>query len=246
VRQLSLAVRAALAGLAVLFAATPRGEAGPTVSFDANVKEWSSSTLPGPGIYPIGGSGQINGGFVVSTGSDGAQIGLRGFLRTIGFLPQTNDGVLTATYFAPTGSPGGNLARWNAEFDIDLRGTGHTINDYTATVTLTDRGGLVTGPVDLVLTGLIDSDAVLYQDSENPGFPLFAPAFPAFDPNAPGVYSFDLKLTPRTFTGDTLEVNMNVDVGAVPEPSTLVLCLGGGGLLVLSARGRRYLRGGAA
>jgi hypothetical protein len=213
------------------------------VSFDADVKEWSSSTLPGPGIYPIGGSGQINGGFVVSTGSDG-QIGLRGFLRTIGFLPQTNDGLLTATYFAPTGSPGGGLARWNAELDIDLRGSGHTLDDYTAIITLTDRSGLVT-PVDLVATGLIDGDAVLYQASENPGFPLFAPVFPSFDPNAPGIYSFDLKLTPRTFTGDTLEVAMNIDVGAVPEPSTLVLCLGGG-LLVLSARGRRYLRGGSA
>ncbi len=244
-RQLSLAVRAALAGLAVLFAATPRGEAGPTVGFDANVKEWSSSTLPGPGIYPIGGTGQINGGFVVSTGSDGAQIGLRGFLRTIGLLPQTNDGVLTATYFAPTGSPGGGLARWNFDLDIDLRGTGHTVDDYTALITITDRSGLVT-PVDLLTPGLIDPDTLLYQNSLNPGFPFLAPVFPAFDPNAPGVYSFDLKLTPRTFTGDTLEVKMNVDVGPVPEPSTLVLCLGGGGLLVLSARRRRYLRGESA
>jgi hypothetical protein len=208
--------------LAVLLAASPRLNAGPVVQFDANVNEWSSSTPPGPGIYPIGGSGQINGGFVVSTASNGDQIGLRAELRFIGLLPQTNDGVLTATYFAPAGTSGSNLALWNFEGNADFRATGHTASDYTAILTITDRNGQVT-PVDLVASGLAHPDAVLEQESENAGFPLFAPFFPSFDPNAPGVYSFDLTLTPKTFTGDTLEVKMNVDVAAVPEPSSLTL-----------------------
>jgi hypothetical protein len=221
--------RAALLGLAFVFAATSRGEAGSVTAFNANVNEWSSSTLADPtnGIYPIGGSSQINGGFVVTTGSDGAQIGLRASLRFVGLLPQTNDGH-AATYFAPTGSSGGNLAKWNFDADIDLRGTGHTLSDYTATATFTDRSNLVTS-VNLLTAG-IPGNVVLGQISENSGFSFLSAVFPSFNPDIPGVYSFDLTLVPKTFTGDTLEATMHVNVAAVPEPGTLVLaslCLSG-------------------
>jgi len=211
------------------------GQASPVTAFNANVKEWSSSTPSDPanGIFPIGGSGEINGGFVTSTTSDTAQIGLRARIRFDGLLPQTNDGVLTATYFAPAGTSGSNLALWNFDADIDLRGSGHTISDYTATLTVTDRSLLVT-PIDLVASGSAPANLVLGQSSENPGFPFLAPVFPSFDPNAPGVYSFDLKLVPKTFTGDTLEVKMNVDVVGVPEPSTVVLAFGCGTVALCS------------
>ncbi len=227
-------------GLVALLVAAPRAVAGPITTFNANVNEWSSSTPPGPGIYPIGGSGEVNGGFVVSTGTNGDQIGLRAERRFVGVLPQTNDGALTATYFAPAGTSGGNLALWDFDVDIDLRGGHHTISDYTATITVTDRGGQVT-PVDLTAPGLIDSDAILYQNALNPGFTFLAPVFPSFDPNAQGVYSFDLKLVPKSFDGDTLEAKMNVDVAAVPEPSALALCLGGAASLLFGRRLRaRY------
>jgi hypothetical protein len=223
-RQIFSGSRIALLGIGVFMAFAPIGRASPVTTFNANVNEWSSSTLPGPGVYPIGGSGQVNGGFVVTTGSDGAQIGLRASLRFIGpVLPQTNDGLLTATYFAPPGGSGG-LAKWNFDGDIDLRGTGHTISDYTATLTITDRGGLVT-PVNLVTPGAIASNAVLYQNSENPGFSFLAPIFPAFNPNLSGDYLFDLKLVPNpNIGGDTLEAKMDVEV--TPEPASLIL-LGG-------------------
>ncbi len=221
-RQFLSGGRTAVLGLAVLLAATSLGRAAPVTVFDANVNEWSSSTPADPanGIFPIGGTGEINGGFVVTTGSDGAQIGLRGFLRFIGLLPQTNDGKV-ATYFAPAGTSGGNLSLWNFDVDIDLRSTTHTLSDYTAIGTITDRSGLVT-PIDLLAAGA-PSNLVLGQASENPGFAFLSAAFPSFDPSAPGVYTFDLKLTPKTFDGDTLEATIKVDVAAVPEPGTLAL-----------------------
>ncbi|MFX5494551.1 hypothetical protein ABTD62_22670, partial [Acinetobacter baumannii] len=76
------------------------------------------------------------------------------------------------------------------------------------TLTYTDISGKVTA-VDLVASGQAPPNAVLLQEAENPGFSFLAPVFPSFDPNATGVYSFDLKLTPKTFDGDTLEVRMN-------------------------------------
>jgi hypothetical protein len=178
---------------------------------------------PGAGIYPIGGTGAINGGFVVTTGSDGAQIGIRGFQRFLGLLPQLNDGKV-ATYFAPAGTSGSNLALWNFDADIDLRSTSHTLGDYTATFTITDRLGKVT-PIDLVPPNFPDN-LRLGQSSENPGFPFLSSAFPSFEPNAPGVYQFDLKLTPKTFDGETLEAAMKIQVmalTAVPEPGALAL-----------------------
>jgi hypothetical protein len=228
-RSIAKGILYAVLGFAAVGAAASRSEAGTsapggtTTVFDASVNEWSSSTVPDPGagIYPIGGTGAINGGFVVTTSSDGAQIGLRASLRFIGLLPQTNNG-LAATYFAPAGTSGGNLSLWNFDADIDLRGTGHTISDYTATLTITDRSGLVT-PVNLVTSGFVPSNAVLYQNSENPGFSFLSAIFPAFNPDAPGIYSFDLSLVPSTFVGDTLDAKMVVDVAAVPEPASLTL-----------------------
>jgi hypothetical protein len=232
--------RLSFLGLAVLLATTSHANASPTTVFNANVNEWSSSTPsdPGAGIYPIGGTGEINGGFVVTTGSDGAQIGLRAELRGIGLLPQTNNGV-SATYIAPAGTSGANLALWDFDADIDLRGTGHSISDYTAVLTVTDIGGLVT-PVNLVATGFVPSNAVLYQNAENPGFAFLSPVFPSFDPTAPGQYSFDLTLTPSTFTGDTLSASINVDVVSVPEPSTMVLALGAGVVGLFHRRRRKH------
>jgi hypothetical protein len=65
----------------------------------------------------------------------------------------------------------------------------------------------------------------------------------AFDPNAPGVCSFDPKLVPRRFDGDTLEAKMNVDVAAAavaPEPSTIALAVGRGLVLLFAhRRGRK-------
>jgi hypothetical protein len=199
------------------------------LTFDSNVNEWNSSTPGGIGLHPIGGSGQVNGGFTVATATTGpgagAQIGLRAELRFFGpVLPQTNDGI-TADYFAPAGpSTPASLARWNFDIDVDLRTSGKTISDYTATLTFTNIGGLPVTSVPVNLYSGSDPTTTLLQVSDNPGFPHLAGAFPGFNPNANGVYEFDLVLTPSTFTGETLSVSMDVNVGAVPEPGTLMLC----------------------
>jgi hypothetical protein len=202
-------------GLIAAVAATSKGE---TVAFNATVADWSSSTVSSPatGIYPIGGSGQVNGGFVVGSDAAGNQIGLRAELRNFGpVLGQTNDGVETSTYIAP---PGGttvpNRALWNFDYDIDLRASGHTISDYVATLTITD--GTNVDAINLVSSGIIQSNAKLFQDSENPGFAFLSGAFPAFNPNAIQNYGFDLSLTPTFQNGQALEVQMNVDVAPLP------------------------------
>ena len=195
-----------------------------TVKFDFDVNQWSSSSPPpSTGVYPIGGSGQVNGGFVVGTDPTSLdQIGLRAELRNVGpVLSQTNDSIHTATYIAPAGSSGGNRALWNFDFDIDLAG-GHKISDYTAILKITD-GATVTS-LNLVTSGLVPSDATLYQNSENAGFAFLATEFPGFNPNAAQDYSFDLSLTPNgsnpNFVGGALDVAMDVDVVA-PLPAVL-------------------------
>src|ERR1700722_15815315 len=128
-----------------------------TIAFNTNLNVWD----------PIGSSGAVNGGFVSDTATDGNQIGLRAELRTSPTpVPQSNDGVITATYLAPAGpfSPSmSTLAKWNFDFSIDLSATGQTVAAYNTTLTITDRSGLVTA-VDLQGSGLIPSTTTLYQN----------------------------------------------------------------------------------
>jgi hypothetical protein len=184
--------------------------------FDTNASEWSSATVPVPGVVvPIGGSGQVNGSFVVAE-QHGVQIGLRAqrrFLQNVDPLPTSRDAKKVATYLAPTGtSDGDGRATWNYDFHVDLRGAtgpakGKTLGDYTLSLD-TDIGTTLFGqpvPWDLG-SGLIPA-AVLYQNSLNPKFGN-AP----FDANAEGTYSFTLTLTPATFKGSALSVAMKVVV----------------------------------
>jgi len=229
-----------LIGLALFAGSLPLADAAPILSFDDDVSEWDSLTPAAPPtILPIGGAGQLNGGFVVSEDSTlGAQIGIRAQERFIGpTLSQTNDGS-KATYSAKTGESGPGLGTWNYDFHIDLRGILHPVtgdplelSDYAAIFTVTDAGGAVeVADLNLAGLGLIH----LFQTSLNPGF---ASVFPTvYDPFEPGVYNFVLSLTPATFVGDTLVAEM--DVVVTPEPSTLAL-LGLGALGLIAYRRRQ-------
>ena len=140
-----------------------------------------------------------------STSSDpesGAQIGIRADLRnSVNPLPQTNDGILTATYTAPTGTTSGTVdpGKWNFDIDIDLRNTTGplTLSDFTAILTVTNPGGAVTTRPTSAPSAIPPTGS-WYSPSENPGFGYLAGVFPGYNPNTPGTYGFDLTLTPTS------------------------------------------------
>ena len=176
------------------------------------VTEWSSLTPEGPDAIPVGGMGQINGGFVTGE-RNGIQIGIRASERFQGLLPSTSDKKV-GVYLAETGTSDGlGRATWNYDIHVDLRGAfgvakGKTLSDYTLTLD-TDIGDTIFGlPVPLELVEDFNLDGIrLYQTSLNPKFGN-AP----FDSNAPGTYHFTLTLTPKTFNGAPIAVAMAVVV----------------------------------
>lgn len=112
--------RVALLALALLAAAAlpPIASASPVLGTDASV--WDSS-VPNTGLLlPVGGSGQLNGEFVVENHVDqgsALQVGLRAQERFVGpVLPRTGN-----VYFAAPGtSGGGSGATWNYDVHLDL------------------------------------------------------------------------------------------------------------------------------
>lgn len=164
----------------------------------AEASVWDSTVMldPGNGIFPIGGGGQLNGEFTLVE-RDGIQIGLRATDRTDGLL--TASGKRMGVYNAATGFDTGtvDLAEWNYDWHVDLRGTGTVLGDYNLTLAQTFAPKLngSAGPLDLsfpnIVGGLLDN-AVLYQSSQNPVF-----FNNTFDPNAEATYHLMLKLQPK-------------------------------------------------
>src|SRR5687768_18253549 len=114
------------------------GHAAEKSRFGANASEWSSTTVPVPGvIIPVGGSGQVNGDFVLGE-RNGVEIGIRAqrrFLQNVDPLENHRDGQV-GVYAADTGvSDGQGRATWNYDIHVDLRGAkgvakGTTLGDY--------------------------------------------------------------------------------------------------------------------
>src|SRR5688500_2018091 len=76
--------------------------------FANDVSEWSSLTAPAPDVIPVGGSGQVNGDFVVSE-RNGIQLGIRAqrrFLQNVDPLPSDRVGNV-GVYGADTGTSDG-------------------------------------------------------------------------------------------------------------------------------------------
>ena len=185
-----------------------------TVGVDAS--EWSSDTVPGPGIVPIGGSGQVNGEFTIAE-RNGNQIGLRAQERFVGTLdatPTKNGRV--GIYEAATGvSDDKGRAKWNYDWHVDLREArgvtkGKTLGYYGLTLETDIAAATLFGfplPLDLTFGGLLPSETVLYQSSQNPKF-----GNSPFDATAEDTYNFRLVLTPATFNGPPLAVAIQVNV----------------------------------
>lgn len=162
----------------------------------APASQWFSDTpIPGAGYFPVGGSGQLNGEFVIVQ-RDGIEIGLRITDRKDGLL--TVSGKSKGTYHAPTGLDQGEArAEWNYDIHVDLRGTDTTLADYQLTLTQTFTPKLAgsANPLDPTFpeaTGDLFDNAVLFQQSWNPVF-----FNDEFDPFAEGTYNLVLKLHPK-------------------------------------------------
>lgn len=180
-----------------------------TVGTDASIWDSDLAADPGAGIYPIGGSGQLNGEFTVAE-RNGIQIGMRIQERFQG--PYEASGNRIGIYESETGFSSGTRAVWNYDWHVDLRGAeGHlankTLGDYHLILETNIAENLFGEEVPFDLTfGQIDN-AVLYQGSWNPDF-----GNNTFDPTVEETYYFRLLLTPKTFNGAPLAVEVKVNV----------------------------------
>lgn len=176
------------------------------------------------------GSGTSNGHFAVDTQANSVELGLRASIRYGGPITPTGN-----LYIVPVG---GNLlgeALWNFEFSVNpgsLTGT-------HALLTITGPGGILAFDPTLIP----DNTPVLGsfdQNSENLGFSLLADPI-NFNPNASGIYTFDLKL----FSARNEQLgSVSIQVNAVPEPSTwamLILGFAGVGFMAYRRKSRPAL-----
>lgn len=214
---------AAVVGLLLAFAAQPAEANGPPtsgsqakslgkVTLDTDVSEWEV------------GSGQFNGEFVVAEGH-GIELGLRAKERFLGPIDVSGDnGNRVGVYEASTvpGEPG-DTGPWNYDWHVDLSGAtgnaaGRTLDDYTLTLEydfaddifgLGNPAVLPMGDENLA-EGVCSGDTfseTLCQQSWNPGF-----GNDQYDPSEPGTYTLRLVLTPETFNGQPLAVEIRVNV----------------------------------
>jgi hypothetical protein len=181
------------------------------------------------------GTGTSNGHFTVDREADGVELGLRAAIRFVGPITPTT----TDNYSAPLGTASG-AALWNFEFSVDPG----TLTGTLATLKISDNLG--TTPFSF-FPGLIGDNSKTgtsgFQNSENLSF--FSAFFP-FNPNTPGIYTFDLTLMSATGAG-LASVDAVVNVGAVPEPSTwAMMILGFAGIGFIAYRRKQTMALAAA
>jgi len=174
------------------------------------------------------GTGTVDGHFTVDQ-ENGAELGLRAAIRFVG--PITPSGNV---YVAPVSSPGSTLALWNFEYSYDP-GTNSGTTTY---ISISDNHGHAFSDFQLfVFDNTFAGTAA--QNSENIGF--FPFSLSLFDPTLAAIYSIDL--TTKDSGGATLaSVDIQVNVGAVPEPSTwAMLMLGFAGIGFMTYRRRNQV-----
>lgn len=158
------------------------------------------------------GTGTVDGHFTVDQ-ENGVELGLRAAIRFVG--PITPSGNV---YVAPVSTPGSTLALWNFEYSYDPGRNSGT----TTSITITDSLGhsFTNFPLDLFSDNTHVGTAS--QNSENIGF--FPFSLGLFDPAASAIYLIDL--TTKDSGGATLaSVDIQVNVGAVPETSTWAMMI---------------------
>ena len=184
------------------------------VDVGVDASTWESNVPVCTGCIPIGGAGQVNGEFT-TVERNGIQIGIRAQERFAGTLDAiSNKNGKVGIYTADTGfSDVLERATWNYDIHVDLRdargvAAGTTLVDYDLSL-VTDIATVLDEPVSINLIsafGLPDG-TVLWQTSQNPKFGNLP--FAAEDE---ATYFFRLVLTPKTFNGPPLAVEIEVDV----------------------------------
>jgi hypothetical protein len=210
-------------------------------AYDANLV--SPGTLGEPGWY--NGSGNPNGGFVVTT-ENGIELGLRAKLRQSPNVIHSPDG----TYNVPTGPQIGvpGRAAWNYEWSINLRPEGVgtlTYADVLATLTITNLTTFATATINPltywfdnagwngVETNGLQAGGWGAQQSGNPIFGDF-PLAGEYNVNSPRSYQFHLvvrDLSNNLLATDTMVVNVQT-----PEPASIALIGAGLGIVALAKR----------
>ena len=207
-----------IAVLSMLVLVAPAAAAERT-RFGVDASEWSSDTAAGPGIYPVGGSGQVNGHFVTGE-RNGVQIAIRAqrrFAQNVDPLPVSKDKQV-GVYEVETGtSDGAGRAIWNYDIHVDMRDArgvakGTVLGDYTLVLDADFQPAFFGCAFPCELTGGAIDDALLFQMSQNPEFGDGIDAVDDFDATVEGDYRVTLILTPDTFNGPPISVTMRVVV----------------------------------
>ena len=212
-----------------------------TVTAGADASVWDSAVPVTATLFPIGGSGQLNGEFILDTvdlGGSVLQVGIRAQERFVGpSLTRVGN-----VYFATPGtSGGGSGATWNYDIHIDF-GTSDTLTtvpgsslesqilqtltplslrEFTVEFLLdtdpTSATDFTVNDINEGLDGLsYGEDVYLFQTSLNMLFELFGSGPAVFDPDADGIYDFEVRVRDLV-SGDTVaRTAMKVVVGDMP------------------------------
>ena len=189
--------------------ATPSSGPG-DVRINVNSSTWVSNYPTGPGLLPVDGAGQVNGGFSTAE-RNGIQLALRAQQRGVGpVTPVPSDNEKVGIYNVSTGADPnslGNRAWWNFDWSVDLRNArgvyaGKTMGDYTLTLTSNMWGNMSINPSAFKP---YSANTILYQESANPGY------VPGFNMNNENTYDLRLSLKPKTFNGPELAILITVN-----------------------------------
>lgn len=195
-----------------------------------DASSWTSSLLldPANGIYPVGGSGQVNGQFSLANGpANGGEyeIALRASLRGLGTLQGFDDGEIVH-YYAPVGTSTVNNivgSKWNFDYSIDFRNTTDVLGSHTAILKLDIDPTIDTNYLDVNLASFFSSNAKLLQDSSN--YIYLNGVIPGvFNPNTSGIYDIRVEVS-SVLTTNHIRVH-------VPDHSASVTLLGLGLLMI--------------